>query len=128
LLLEDRSCAAPRGYWTELGRRLATSTVIPVTLVFLHDNSEAHNPWAEMAGVFFGEQRLLCQARRRGRGYFWAQVLGERLSKDCQAGSPPNQHRSSMATCGVGTPYPTRRVGRRSSTGAHYGWAELSWA
>jgi protein-ribulosamine 3-kinase len=138
LLMEDLTPAPRRpDYWITFGRQLAAlHNQIQPRFGFHHDNyigsTPQPNPWVEDGYIFFGEQRLMFQARlanRRGllRSGEVSQV--ERLARSLSE-LIPEQPASLIHGDLWGGNAVTDRHGQPAiiDPAAHYGWAEAELA
>ncbi len=134
LLLEDLAPASRRpGYWSEFGRRLAAlHNHASERFGFHHDNylgsTPQSNPWTEDGWVFFGEHRLLSQARlAQQQGYFGSRQVQqvERLARRL-----PDLVPSQPASLIHGDLWSGNALTDENGEpaiidpAAHYGWAE----
>ncbi len=134
LLLEDLAPAPRRpGYWVEFGRRLAAlHNHASGRFGFYHDNylgsTPQPNPWMEDGWAFFGEHRLLYQARlAQQKGYFGNGQIQqvERLARRLPELVPPQPASLIHGDLWSGNAL-TDEKGEPAiiDPAAHYGWAE----
>ncbi len=138
LLMEDLKPAAPRpDYWPEFGRRLAA----------LHNHTHSHfgfhqdnylgstpqpNPWTEDGYEFFGEHRILFQARlavQRGLLGREDARLAEKVAKRLPELVPPQPpsliHGDLWSGNAITGPHGEPAL---IDPAVHYGWAEAELA
>jgi protein-ribulosamine 3-kinase len=138
LLLEDLAPAARQeGYWPAFGRQLAAlHNVTHSQFGFAHDNyigsTPQPNPWMADGHAFFGEQRLLFQARlAQRRGLLSAadvrrvEKLAQRLPELVPA-QPASLLHGDLWSGNVMTDSQGRPA--LIDPAAHYGWAEAELA
>jgi len=134
LLLEDLTPAPGRpDFWPELGRRLAAlHNHTSPNFGFAHNNylgsTPQPNPWTEDGFAFFGEQRLMFQARLAERnGYFTSQELALveslcRRLKDLVPAQPASLLHGDLWSGNVLSDSDGRPA--LIDPAAYYGWAE----